>query len=109
MLVRAIQKTRPIAYRTKVLGRVLLAVRTYANSFWMLVSGNAKVAFPSTTVTIEAATNPSTLYAYYCCRFCKYYFCCRFSPTAAAAPTGSVSALEIVATPTAGRKREARP
>jgi hypothetical protein len=37
----AIQKTRPIAYRTKVLGQALLAARTHANSFWMLLSGNA--------------------------------------------------------------------
>jgi hypothetical protein len=44
--VRAIQKTRAITYRAKVLGEALLAVRTDANSFWMLLSGNAEVAFP---------------------------------------------------------------
>jgi hypothetical protein len=54
------KKTRPIAYRTKVLGRALLAVRTDANSFWMLLSGNAEVAFPSTTATIAAAANLPT-------------------------------------------------
>jgi hypothetical protein len=43
--VRAIQKTRPISYRTKVLGRALLAVRTDPNHFWMLLSENAEVAF----------------------------------------------------------------
>jgi hypothetical protein len=43
--VRAIQKTRPITYRAKVLEQALLAVRTDANSFWMLLSGNAEVAF----------------------------------------------------------------
>jgi hypothetical protein len=32
--VRAIQKTRPIAYRVKVLGRALLSARTDANSFF---------------------------------------------------------------------------
>jgi hypothetical protein len=44
----AIQKTRPIAYRFKVLGIALLSARTDANSFWMLLSGNAEVAIPST-------------------------------------------------------------
>jgi hypothetical protein len=42
----AIQKTRPILHRTKVLGRALLAVRTDGNSFWMLLSGNLEVALP---------------------------------------------------------------
>jgi hypothetical protein len=53
----AIQKTRPIAYRAKVLGRALLAARTDANNFWMLVSGNAEVAFPSRTTTTTLAAN----------------------------------------------------
>jgi hypothetical protein len=53
----AIQKTRPIVYRTKVLGRALLVARTDANSFWMLLSGNAEVAFPPRTMTIAAAAN----------------------------------------------------
>jgi hypothetical protein len=53
----AIQKTLPIAYRAKVLGRALLAVRTDPNRFWMLLSGNAEVAFPSTTTT--ATTTPA--------------------------------------------------
>jgi hypothetical protein len=43
----AIQKTRPITFRAKVLGRALLSARTDANSFWMLLSGNAEVAFTS--------------------------------------------------------------
>jgi hypothetical protein len=55
--VLAIQKTRPIAYRAKVLGRALLATRTDANKFWMLLSGNAEIAFPSRTPTIAAAAN----------------------------------------------------
>jgi hypothetical protein len=58
--VRAIQKTLPIAYRTKVLGRALLAVRTDPNRFWMLVSGNAEVAFPSTAATTAPAANLPT-------------------------------------------------
>jgi hypothetical protein len=58
--VLAIQKTRPIAYRTKVLGRALLATRADANRFWILLLGNADVAFPSRTVTIAAAANLPT-------------------------------------------------
>jgi hypothetical protein len=56
----SIQRTRPISYRAKVLGRALLSVRTDANRFWMLSSGNAEVAFPSTTATIAAAGNLTT-------------------------------------------------
>jgi hypothetical protein len=56
----AIQTTRPIAYRAKVLGRALFATRTDANSFWMLLSGNTEVAFPSRTMTIAAAANLPT-------------------------------------------------
>jgi hypothetical protein len=43
--VRAIQKTRPVAYRGKVLGRALLAVQTDPNRFWMMLSENADVVF----------------------------------------------------------------
>jgi hypothetical protein len=56
----AIQRTRPIPYRAKVLGRALLSARTEANSFWMLLSGNAEVAFPPTATTIVAAANLPT-------------------------------------------------
>jgi hypothetical protein len=58
--VHAIQKTRPIAYRAKILGRALLVVRTDANSLWMLLSGNPEVAFSSTTATTTPATSPPT-------------------------------------------------
>jgi hypothetical protein len=58
--VRAIQRTRPIEYRAKVLGRALLAVRTDANSLWMLLSGNVEVAFSSITTMIKPATNLPT-------------------------------------------------
>jgi hypothetical protein len=58
--VRAIQKTRPIAYRAKVLGRALLSARNDSNSFWMLLSGNAEIAFRSRTTTIAAATSLPT-------------------------------------------------
>jgi hypothetical protein len=56
--VRAIQKTLPIAYRAKVPGQALLAARTDSNQFWMILSGNAEVAFPSTTT--PAANLPTT-------------------------------------------------
>jgi hypothetical protein len=42
----AIQRTRPIPYRAKILRQALLAVRSDPNRFWMLLSGNAEVAFP---------------------------------------------------------------
>jgi hypothetical protein len=58
--VRAIQKTRPIAHRTNVLGRALLAVRTDPNRLWMLLSENPEVAFPSTTATTTPAANLPT-------------------------------------------------
>ncbi len=45
--VRAIQKTLPITKRAMVLGRALLSARTDANSFRMILSENAEVAFPS--------------------------------------------------------------
>jgi hypothetical protein len=64
----AIQKTRPMAYRAKVLGRALLAVRTDINGFWILLSGNPEVAFMSTAArTTPAAKLPG--YACYCCRY----------------------------------------
>jgi hypothetical protein len=56
----AIQKTRPIPHRAKLLGRALLSVRTDANGFWMLLSGNAEVAFPSSTATIATAGSLTT-------------------------------------------------
>jgi hypothetical protein len=56
----AIQKTRPITFRAKVLGRALLAIRTDPNRFWMLLSGNAEVAFPPKNATIAAAANLPT-------------------------------------------------
>jgi hypothetical protein len=58
--VRAIQKTRRIAYRAKVLGRALLAARTDVNRFWMLLSGNADVAIPWTTTTTTTTTTVRT-------------------------------------------------
>ncbi len=55
--IRAIQQTRPITYRAGVLGRALIAARSDANSVWMLLSGNAEVAFPSRATTIAVAAS----------------------------------------------------
>ena len=43
-----------------VLGSALLATRTDANRFWMLLLGNAEVAFPPRNTTIAAAANLPT-------------------------------------------------
>jgi hypothetical protein len=80
----AIQKSCPFLYRAKVLGRALLAVRTDPNRFWMLLSGNAEIAFPS---TISTASLPT--------------------PTPATAAATSNTAATNGATPTAGQKRKA--
>jgi hypothetical protein len=45
-----------------VLGRALLAVRTDPNRFWVFLSGNAEVAFPSTTAAASLPT-PATAVA----------------------------------------------
>jgi hypothetical protein len=81
--VRAIQKTRPITYRAKVLGRALLAVRTDPNRFWMLLSGNPEVAFPKTTATPVAVTAAVSVTA-----------------TRAASTAGASSAVSNIARPT---------
>jgi hypothetical protein len=60
----AIQKSCPITYRAKVWGRALLAVRTDPNRFWMLLSGNAEVAFPPRTSAAAAnLPTPATVAA----------------------------------------------
>jgi hypothetical protein len=93
--VRAIQKARPIAYRAKVLGQALVAVRSDPNRFWMILSGNAEIAFPSMTANLPTpattATAPSNAaavaastgaaatvtqsisatYQFLCCRSCR--------------------------------------
>jgi hypothetical protein len=91
----AIQKTRSIAYRVKVLGRALLATRTNPNSFWMLLSGNAEVAFPSTTATTAPAGNlptPATA-----------------APTVNVVTVGSATAVSNIVAPAAGQKRKTCP
>jgi hypothetical protein len=86
--VRVIKKTRPIAYRAKVLGQALLAARADANRFWMLLSGNAEVSFPPTNATTAVAVSLPT--------------------TTAADATGGSSAAKV-ATPSIGQKRKAHP
>jgi hypothetical protein len=104
--VRAIQKARPIAYRAKVLGRALVAARTDANSFWMLLSGNAEVAFPPTTATTTLATTlstPATAAAITNATAVAVTAAVTVIATRAASTTGA-SAAANVATPTACQK-----
>jgi hypothetical protein len=99
----AVQKTRPIVYRAKVLGRALLAARSDANSFWMLLSGNAEVAFPPTTTTTSLPT-PATAAA------TSNVAAVAATVTATLADSAtSASAAAYAATPTARQKRKARP
>jgi hypothetical protein len=49
----AIQKTQPINFRVKILGRALHAARKDTNSPWMLLSGNAEVYFPATATSVN--------------------------------------------------------
>jgi hypothetical protein len=91
----AIQKINPFPYRVKVLGRALLAARTDPNRFWMLLSGNAEIAFPSTTANlpspaIDAGTSNAGVLP------------------VAVAVTGASAAANFT-TPTACLKRKARP
>jgi hypothetical protein len=92
--VHAIQKTRPLMWRAKVLGRALLAVRNDPNPFWMLLSGNAEVAFPSTTATTTAAASLPASAA--------VAVSANVAPVVA---TGSATASNG-ATPTVGQKRK---
>jgi hypothetical protein len=105
----AIPKTRPIAYRVKMLGRALLAARTNANSFWMLLSGNAEVAFPLRTTTIVAAANLPTPATTAATSALNVAAVAAIAPTTGAASTLIVSAIDIVTTPTVDKKRKVPP
>jgi hypothetical protein len=128
--VRAIQKARPIEYRAKVLGGALLAGRTDPNRFWMLLSGNAEVAFPSRTSTITAAANLPTpasanatsaltttvtgsLPAAAAAAATRAFSLSSTSDSYAFPSSPSVTAENVnaanVATPSTGQKRKARP
>jgi hypothetical protein len=78
--------TRPITYRSKVLGRALLAARTDPNRFWKLLSGNPEVAFPSVIASLPAPA-PATAIA-----------------TAAATFTANAVSPFVAATPSYGQK-----
>jgi hypothetical protein len=106
----AIQRTCPIAYRAKVLGQALLAARTDPNRFWMLLSGNPEVAFPSRTTTIAAAASVPTPAATAASDTAAIAVTTASTVTAIrAASTTDASALDIVATPISCQKRKARP
>jgi hypothetical protein len=123
--VRAIQKTRPSAYRAKVLGQALLAARTDANRFWMILSGNAEVAFPSTTTPAADAPTPVTAAAAAAPAAATSIandadvaasvmpvlttIVDSTLPTATAAATTATSLVSNIATPSAGQKRKACP
>jgi hypothetical protein len=116
----AIQRTRPIPYRAKVLGRALLSARTDANRFWMLLSGNAEVAFPSRSTTIAAAVNLPTPHATATTTVTGSLpivaTAAAAAATSSAAPPSTASASDAsaptvaanAATPSAGQKRRAR-
>jgi hypothetical protein len=92
-------KARPISYRAKVLGRALLSARTNANIFWMLLSGNAEVAFPSTAATTTPAVTtaaPATSAA----------TPSNDSASGVSDPTVAVAANDAISS--AGQKRKAR-
>jgi hypothetical protein len=135
--VRAIQKSRLLSYRAKVLGQALLAVRTDANRLWMLLSGNPEVAFPSSAATIAAAASlppPATDATTAAANLAAAALTATRTgslPAAAAAVTDaatnaatpstalasdafpsaptSATTAATVATPSAGQKRNARP
>jgi hypothetical protein len=103
----AIQQTRPIAHRTKVLGRALLGVRTDINSFWMLLSGNAEVAFLSRTATttlVAPVPTPATVGA---------AGSANGTPVAATATAAAGFATAapnvVIVAPATGQKRKASP
>jgi hypothetical protein len=81
-----------------VLGRALLEVRTDPNRFWMLLSGNAEVAFSSTTVTTTLAVNlPAT----------ATVGASANAATVVANPVATAAPAVNFATPASGQKRKA--
>jgi hypothetical protein len=108
--VHTIQKTHPMEYRAKLLGRALFASRTDANSLWMFLSGNPEVAFSSqqAVTTTSAANIPAPATANVAAAAVT-----TATVTVAAtmaASTGSTSAVAHVATHNAClRKRKACP
>jgi hypothetical protein len=109
--VRAIQMTRPIAYRAKVLGRTLLAVRTDPNRLWMLLSGNAEIASPSkiaaaTKLSMPAGAAATTIATGSLPRATAD---ATAATSAAIHATTFASTVAAAAAPSADQKRKARP
>jgi hypothetical protein len=75
----------------------------------MLLSGNAEVGFPSRTTTIAVPNLPTPATAAATSASNVAAAVAALVPTTAAASVISVSAIDIVATPTVVRKRQARP
>jgi hypothetical protein len=98
--VLAIQIIRPMAYRSRVLGRALLAARTDANSFWMLLSGNPEVAFPSTTANLPAPATASSV---------VNVAAAAATVTTTRVPSTNAASAANVATLTTPQKRKAHP
>jgi hypothetical protein len=99
-----------------VLGRALVGARSDANSFWMLLSGNAEVAVPSRTTTVTVAASlatPATAAA--TTNVVAVSIPTAATPTAigtvtlASTSTSDCTIALNVATPFTGQKRKARP
>jgi hypothetical protein len=101
-LLLAIQRTHPITYRAKILGRALLTARYDVNLFWLLLSGNAEVAFPSTAVTTTRVANLPTP------AIVDAFGSANAAPAVAGRSTAAASNVDFAA-PTAGQKRKAGP
>jgi hypothetical protein len=103
----ALQKIRPMPYLVKVLGRALLSASIDVNRFWMLLSGNAEVVFPSTSAMTTPATNlhtPATT-----ADTSLAAADAAISLTTGAISIISVSAVGTADTPAVGQKRKAHP
>jgi hypothetical protein len=116
--VRTIQKTRPIAYRAKVLGQALLATRTDVNRFWMILSGNVEVSFPSTTTPPANLQTPAAFVASSTANDADVAAsvmpasmtnAASSLSTSTAAATTATSIGPNIATPSASQKRKVRP
>jgi hypothetical protein len=97
----AIQKTRPITYRAKVLRRALLAVRADTNKLWMLLSENAEVAFPSTTATTSLPTPATTAATVNAAAVAASLMPALTTPATGNLPIASAAAPTSAATPSA--------
>jgi hypothetical protein len=95
----------------RLLGQALFAARTDPNRFWMLLSGNPEVAFPSTTATTPPPGNlPTPATAASTAAAVSATVAVTVTVTATLADsTSDDSVADYVATPTVYQKRKARP